>query len=93
MCKLREFTVLRKSQTFTVICKKKIIREFNLLVNAKWNSCFQEIFRKSVKSMKFGKCNAVTEAVCTVWKLGKFTFTLFWQKFRENNVFITKITL
>ena len=28
----------------------------------------------------------------TVWKLRKFTLTLFWQKFRENNDFTNKIT-
>ena len=26
----------------------------------------------------------------TVWKLRNFTFTHFWQKFRESNVFITQ---
>ena len=30
--------------------------------------------------------------VCTVWKLRKFSLTLFWQKFRENNVFIDQNT-
>ena len=28
----------------------------------------------------------------TVWKLHKFTLTLFWQKFRKNNGFTNKIT-
>ena len=28
----------------------------------------------------------------TVWKLRKFALTLFWQKFRENNVFTKEIT-
>ena len=28
----------------------------------------------------------------TVWKLREFTLTLFWQKFRESNVFIRGIT-
>ena len=28
----------------------------------------------------------------TVWKLRKFTLTLFWQKFRESNGFTNKIT-
>ena len=27
------------------------------------------------------------DLLTTVWKLRKFTFTLFWQKFRESNVF------
>ena len=27
-----------------------------------------------------------------VWKLQKFTFTLFWQKFRENNAFAKQVT-
>ena len=28
--------------------------------------------------------------LCTVWKLRKFTLTLFWQKFRESNSFTNK---
>ena len=28
----------------------------------------------------------------TVWKLRKFTLTLFWQKFRESNIFTKEIT-
>ena len=30
--------------------------------------------------------------VHTVWKLRKFSLTLFWQKFRESNVFTKEIT-
>ena len=29
---------------------------------------------------------------CAVWKLLKFTLTVFWQKFRETNVFTKEIT-
>ena len=29
---------------------------------------------------------------CTVWKLRKFTVTLFWQRFRESNGFTREIT-
>ena len=29
----------------------------------------------------------VISTQCTVWKLRKFTLTVFWQKFRENNAF------
>ena len=32
------------------------------------------------------------DLLTTVWKLRKFTFTLFWQKFRESNVFAKEIT-
>ena len=40
---------------------------------------FTEILRK------------MATAHSTVWKLRKFTFTLFWQKFRETNVFTKEI--
>ena len=42
------------------------------------------------------KTNVVNESnclsQCTMWKLRKFAFTLFWQIFRETNVFSEAIT-
>ena len=53
---------------------------------------FREIMSVKVKK-KLNSRNFCFKKQCTLWKLRKFTHTLFGQKFRENNNFNYKITL
>ena len=48
------------------------------------------VWRKIWAREWFGEISHSVHTV--VWKLRKFTLTLFWQKFRENNVFTKEIT-
>ena len=47
-----------------------------------WNVLISRKFCENVSKVKLH----------TLWKLQKFTLTLFWQKFRETNVFTKEIT-
>ena len=54
------------------------------------NSLVIYLFSKCVGFTKFLPKKVISTTLCThctVWKLRKFTLTLFWQKFCENNAF------
>ena len=75
---LREINFREKALSHTVekrqfLSHQKKIREINSLATSLAH-CFHKI-------------TPILDSRTTVWKLRKFTLTLFWQKIRESNIF------
>ena len=69
---------------------KKIFRQINSLVTS---YVVKPLLSQTVcqKCVRDNSCNFQT-VWSTVWKLRKFTLTLFWQKFHESDIFTKEIT-
>ena len=57
------------------------------------NSDFTELYWYSLNVYIFPENSSNQSCAFTVWKLRKFSLTLFWQKFRESNVFTKELKL
>ena len=67
----------------------KIFREINSLVTSLVKTVLPRNFCQKCVRENFHNFHTVS---CTVWKLREFSLTLFWQKFRESNVYTKEIT-